>query len=65
MLNLMNENLDIDNLYIYGRISFEKQLIDKGQKGDIKHRRNLDGYTEYSEDDIWKTIHDYNLNGYS
>ena len=65
MLNLINEQNDIDKIYLYAReLSQPKYeyLIRKREDVGIKHVNNTKTFIECSStmDDVYKNIHDYN-----
>ena len=67
LLNLINEQNDIDKIYLYARDLNEpkyKILIKKREDAGIKHLNDPNAFTECSNtlDDIYENIHDYNLN---
>ena len=63
--DLINEQNDIDKIYLYARDLNEpktKILIKKREDAGIKHLNDPNVFTEYSNmmDDVYKNIHDYN-----
>ena len=65
MINLINEQNDIDKIYLYARDLSEPKneyLIKKREDVGIKHENNLNIFTECSNtmDDVYKNINDYN-----
>ena len=65
LLNLINEQNDIDKIYLYARDLNEpkyKILIKKRKDAGIKHLNDLNAFIECSNtmDDVYKNIHDYN-----
>ena len=67
LFNLINEQNDIDKIYLYARDLNEpkyKILIKKGEDAGIKHLNDLNAFIECSNimDDVYENIHDYNLN---
>ena len=67
LLNLINEQNDIDKIYLYARDLNEpkyKTLIKKREDAEIKHLNNPNAFIECSNtlDDVCKNIHDYNSN---
>ena len=66
LLNLINEQNDIDKIYLYARDLNEpkyKILIKKHKDAGIKHLNDPNAFTECSNmmDDVYENIHDYNL----
>ena len=67
LLNLINEQNDIDKIYLYARDLNEpkyKILIKKNKDAGIKHLNDPNAFIECSntEDDVYENINDYNLN---
>ena len=67
LLNLINEQNDIDKIYLYAKDLSEpmyEYLIKKRESVGIKHVNNLNAFIECSNtmDDVYENIHDYNLN---
>ena len=67
LLNLINEQNDIDKIYLYARDSNEpkyKILIKKHEDGGIKHLNDRNAFIECSNtmNDVYEIIHDYNSN---
>ena len=67
LLNLINEQNDIDKVYLYARDLNEPKyeiLIKKRKDARIKHLNNPNTFIECSNtmDDVYEKIHDYNLN---
>ena len=67
LLNLINEQHDIDKIYLYARDLNEpkyKILIKKRKDAGIKHLNDPNAFIECSNtmDDVYENIHDYNLN---
>ena len=67
MLNLINEQNDVDKIYLYAKDLSEpmyEYLIKKRESVGIKHVNNLNAFIECSNtmDDVYENIHDYNLN---
>ena len=65
LLNLINEQNDIDKIYLYARDLIElkyKILIKKREDARIKHLNDSNAFIECSNtmDDIYENIHDYN-----
>ena len=66
LLNLINEQNDIDKIYLYARDLNEpkyKILIKKRKDAGIKHLNDPNAFIEYSNtmDDVYENINDYNL----
>ena len=64
LLNLINEQSDIDKIYLYARDLNEpkyKILIKKRKDAGIKHLNDLNAFIECSNtmDDVYENIHDY------
>ena len=67
LLNLINEQSDIDKIYLYARDLDEPKyniLIKKCKDAGIKHLNDPNAFIECSNtmDDIYRNIHDYNPN---
>ena len=65
LLNLINEQNDIDKIYLYARDLNEpkyKILIKKREDAGIKHLNDPNAFIECSitMDDVYENIHDYN-----
>ena len=65
LLNLINEQHDIDKIYLYARDLNKpkyKILIKKRKDTGIKHLNDLNEFIECSNtmDDVYQNIHDYN-----
>ena len=65
LINLINEQNDIDKIYLYARDLSEpkyKYLIKKRENAGIKHLNNPNAFIECSNmmDDVYENIHDYN-----
>ena len=65
LLNLINEQNDIDKIYLYARDLNEpkyKILIKKRKDAGIKHLNDPNAFTECSNtmDDVYENIHHYN-----
>ena len=66
LINLINEQNDIDKIYLYTRDLSEPKyeyLIKKCDDAGIKHLNNSNPFIECSNtmDDVYETINDYNL----
>ena len=67
LLNLINEQNDIDKIYLYARDLSEPKyeyLIKKREDAGIKHLNNPNAFIECSNtmDDVYDNINDYNSN---
>ena len=65
MINLINEQNNIDKIYLYARDLNEPKyeyLIKKREDAGIKHLNNPNAFIECSNtiDDIYENINDYN-----
>ena len=65
LINLINEQNDIDKIYLYARDLSEPKyeyLIKKREDAGIKHLNNPNAFIECSNtmDDVYENIHDYN-----
>ena len=65
LINLINEQNDIDKIYLYARDLNEpkyKILIKKRKDAGIKHLNDPNAFIECSNtiDDVYENIHDYN-----
>ena len=66
LINLINEQNDIDKIYLYARDLSEPKyeyLIKKREDAGIKHVNNSNAFIECSNmmDDVYENINDYNL----
>ena len=66
LLNLINNQPDIDKIYLYAKDPYEDKyqlLINKRESMGLKYFNNPKAFIEYSNDmyDIYKNINDYNL----
>ena len=66
LLNLINNQPDIDNIYLYAKNPYEAKyqyLINKREKVGLDHFDDPKAFIEYSNDmqDVYKNIHDYSL----
>ena len=66
LLNLINNQSNIDKIYLYAKDPYEvkyQYLIKKREEVGLKHYDNLKAFIEYSNDmqDIYKNIEEYNL----
>ena len=67
MLNLINHEPDIDEIYLYSTDSYEAKyqlLINKRESTDLNYSNDSKAFIEYSNDmdDIYKNIEKYNPN---
>ena len=67
LINLINEQKDINKIYLYAKDLSEpnyEYLIKKPEDGGIKHVNNSNAFIECSNtvDDLYENIHDYNPN---
>ena len=67
LFNLINEQNDIDKIYLYARDLSEPKyeyLIKKCEDAGIKHLNNPNAFVECSNtmDDVYENINDYNPN---
>ena len=65
LLNLINNQPDIDKIYLYAKDSYEAKyqyLINKRKKVGLDHFKDPMAFIEYSNDtqDVYKNIEDYN-----
>ena len=65
LLNLINNQQDIDKIYLYAKDPYEDKyqyLINKRESVGLKHFNDPKAFIEYSNDmhDIYKNINDYN-----
>ena len=65
LLNLINEQGDIDKIYLYAKDLSEPKyefLIKKRENAGIKHLNDSKAFTECSNtmDEVFKSINDYN-----
>ena len=65
LLNLINNQLDIDKIYLYAKDLYEAKyqyLINKPEKVGLYHFLDSKAFLEYSNDmdDIYKNIEEYN-----
>ena len=64
-MNLINNQPDIDKIYLYAKDPYEKRyqyLINKLEKVGLNHFNDPKAFMEYSNDmqDVYKNIEDYN-----
>ena len=65
LLKLINNQLDIDKVYLYAKDPYEAKyqyLINKREKVGLDHFKDAKAFMEYSNDmeDVYKTIENYN-----
>ena len=65
LLNLINNQPDIDKIYLYAKDPYEAKcqyLINKREKVGLNHFNDPEAFMEYSNDmqDVYKNINDYN-----
>ena len=65
LLNLINNQPDIDKIYLYAKDTYEDKyqfLINKRESIGLKHFNDPKAFIEYSNDmhDVYKNIDDYN-----
>ena len=65
LLNLINNRLDIDKIYLYAKDPYEAKyqyLINKREKVGLDHFKDPNALMEYSNDmeDVYKNIENYN-----
>ena len=65
LLNLINNQTDIDKIYLYAKDLYEKKyqyLINKREKVGLNHFNDSKVFMEYSNDmqDVYENIEDYN-----
>ena len=66
LLNLINNQPDIDKIYLYAKDPYEakyQDLINKREKVGLDHFNDSKAFIEYSNDmeDVYKNIEEYNL----
>ena len=67
LLNLINNQSDIDKIYLYAKDPYEAKyqfLINKRESTGLKHFNDLKAFIEYSNDmhNVYKNIDEDNLN---
>ena len=65
LLNLINKQPDIDEMYLYAKDPYEDKyqfLINKRESIGLKHCNDPKAFIEYSDDmqDVYKNINEYN-----
>ena len=63
-MNLINNQPDIDKIYLYAKYPYESRyqfLINKKENTGLKHFNNPKAFIEYSNDmqDVYKNIDEY------
>ena len=66
LLNLINNQPDIDKIYLYAKDPYEAKyqfLINKRESTGLKHFNDPKAFIEYSNDmhDVYKNVNDYDL----
>ena len=66
LLNLINNQSDIDKIYLYAKDPYEAKyqfLINKREGTGLKHFNDSKAFIEYSNDmyDVYKNIDEYNI----
>ena len=66
LLNLINNQPDIDKIYLYTKDPYEAKyqfLINKRESTGLKHLNDPKAFIEYSNDmqDVYKNIEEYNI----
>ena len=66
LLNLINNQPDVDKIYLYAKDPYEaknQDLINKREKVGLDHFNDSEAFIEYSNDmeDVYKNIEEYNL----
>ena len=66
LLNLINNQLDIDKIYLYAKDPYEAKyqfLTNKRESTGLKHFINFKAFIEYSNDmhDVYENIDEYNV----
>ena len=67
LFNLINQQPDIDKIYLYAKDPYEAKyqfLINKRESRGLKHLNDSKAFIKYSNDmdDIYKNIEEYNPN---
>ena len=65
LLNVGNHQSDIGKIYLYAKDPFEAKyqlLINKIESTELKHLNDSKAFIEYSNDDVYKNIQEYNPN---
>ena len=65
-LNLINNQPDIDKIYLYAKDPYEAKyqlLINKGEITGLKHFNDAKAFIEYLNDiqDVYKNVEEYNI----
>ena len=66
LLNLINNQPDIDKIYLYAKDPYEAKyqfLINKGESTGLKHFNDTKAFIEYSHDmrHVYKNVEEYNI----
>ena len=66
LLSLINNQLDIDKIYLYPKDPYKEKyqgLINKRNSSGLKHFNDLKAFAEYSNDtqDVYINIEEYNI----
>ena len=66
LLNLINNRIDIDKIFLYAKDPYEKKyefLINKGKSTALKHFNDPKAFIECSNhmQDVYKNIEEYNI----
>ena len=66
LLNLINNQLDIDKIYLYTKAPYEEKyqlLFNKRKSTELNHFNDPKAFIEYSNDmqDVYKNIEEYNV----
>ena len=66
LFNLINQQPDIDKIYLYAKDPYEAKyqfLINKRESTGLKHFNDAKAFIEYSNDmqDVYKNIEEYNI----
>ena len=66
LLHLVNNQLDIDKIYLYAKDPYEEKyqfLTNKRESTELKHFNDPKAFIEYSTDmqDVYKNIEEYNI----
>ena len=66
LLNLINNRIDIDKIFLYAKDPYEKKyqfLINKGKGTALKHFNDPKAFIEYSNhmQDVYENIEEYNV----
>ena len=66
LLNLINNQLDVDKIYLYTKDPYEEKyqlLFNKRKSTGLNHFNDPKAFIEYSNDmqDVYKNIEEYNV----